>query len=422
MGGHFYEYDAAIAAAAFQKGISTLVYAHKSCDPGLLMLGGEIHPWFSTEWSASGWRGKALARALLHKLPVSLRTQLTKLGRQLRDIRKRRRKKPTWSENANLSAVATSFAKEALASLQHAACNGEDIIFVPTIRTSELYALWKAIQISPTSLPQIHVVLRRDAAEMDFPEAGAPGVSVLFRELAAARDGKAFRFYCDTQQLCDDYAKLSSGLLDFLLLPIPFPNAVPETDSLEKWSAGSRIKLAYLGGARVEKGFHLIPPAANSLQKIIPGKLLWRLQAPASGAFEEREITVARRHLSTVLDGSIDLVERNLTSEEFQSLLLSADIILLPYLPEFYRARSSGVLVQVLAAGKPVIVPSGTWLSNQTNGKGAIEFTGPADFADAVLKAVQQLPQLTGEAQNRAPIHRAFHNADALLRILEDDA
>jgi glycosyltransferase involved in cell wall biosynthesis len=421
-GGHFYEYDSAIAAAALRRGMPTDTYAHESCIAGLEISGGEIHPWFTTEWSTSGGHVRTAVRFLLSKLPTILRIPMTKVGRHVWRLRKKKSQKPVPGNNAIVSTAAKAFELEVSSAVRHASCGADDIIFLPTIRTSELFALWRAVQSElDLQLLQFHIVLRRDAAEMDLREDGAPGISFLFQEIQAKSAGRVFSFYCDTEQLCNDYALLSRSL-KFRLLPIPIPSPDPDTASLKKWSAGPAIKLVYLGGARMEKGFHLLPHAVRFLQKQLPGTLLWRLQAPASGGLEEPEVIEARRHLTSVREGNIELVERNLNSAEFQSLLLSADIVLLPYLSEFYRARSSGILVQVLAAGKPVIVPSGTWLSSQTGGIGAMEFARPADLADAVLRAVQQLHKLTQEARIRASAYAAFHNADALLEILEKGA
>ena len=375
LGGHFYEYDAALGAAASRRAIHTLIYANKSCPAGLPVPGGEIHPWFSTAWSASGGRSKSTVRFILSKLPITLRIPLARFGRLVWALTKKTAPRPP-NANAAISTVAEKFGKEVIAALRHAGCNRDDIVFLPTIRTSELFALWKAVQ-STAELKslQFHIVLRRDVAEMDLPEDGAPGISFLFRELHAAPARKAFIFYCDTQQLCNDYALLSSHRQEFRLLPIPYPMRGCRADQSRNMVAPARrSKLVYLGGARVEKGFHLLSLAENSLRKTYAGEILWRLQAPISGGLEEPEVISARRDLSSVRDGSVELVERNLSSAEFQSLLLSADIVLLPYLPEFYRARSSGILVQVLAAGKPVVVPADTWLSRQTNGIGAVEF------------------------------------------------
>jgi hypothetical protein len=420
MGGHFYEYNLAVAAAASTRQWRTSIYVHKSCEAGLHIPYATVTPWFSVEWAAAGGNTRKVVRYALGKLPVALRIPLAKAGQQVWRLAKKRGGKTVTLKDANISSAAKLFGDEVAAALRHADCGEKDIVFLPTIRTRELFGLWRMVQRKPElQRLQFHIALRRDAAEMDLPEDGAPGISFLFREMQAAPAGKAFHFYCDTQPLCDDYALLTSPPMQLRLLPIPFPNPAPDRASLEQWSGGASIKLVYLGGARTEKGFHLIPGAAALLQTKIPGKLLWRLQAPVSGALEDSQVIEARRALTLIPAASLELVERNLTSAEFKSLLLSADIVLLPYLPEFYRARSSGILVQALAAGKPVVVPSHTWLSSQVDGLGATEFAQTGELSNAILQAVQQLPKLRQEALKRAAVYAAFHNADALLQTLE---
>ena len=140
-GGHYHEYDVAIAAAALRRAMHTWVYAHKSCDVELALPGGKIHPWFSAEWSASGGRAKTSARFLLSKLPVSLRVPLTRISRRVWSLAKKQAQRPINPETATISAAAENFGKEVTTALRHANCGEDDIIFLPTIRTSELFAL-----------------------------------------------------------------------------------------------------------------------------------------------------------------------------------------------------------------------------------------------------------------------------------------
>jgi glycosyltransferase involved in cell wall biosynthesis len=314
--------------------------------------------------------------------------------------------------------TAREFAAETIAALDHAKCERHDIIFIPAIRTSELSALWQLVKPSSRLRNlQFHVVLRRDAAEMNMPEKGAPSISTFFQALTNARAEGTFKFYCDTQQLCSDYFRLAKGI-EFRLLPIPFPNTHPDPVSLEKWSVNPAIKLVYLGGARVEKGFNLIPAAHKALCEEFGATILWRLQAPPNSTTEEPEVIAARKQLFAISDGSVETIEHNLSTAEFRSLLISSDIVLLPYLPEFYRARSSGILVQALAAGKPVVVPANTWLSEQANNEGVVVFNNNADFPRAIARAIRKLPVLAVEAQTRSSVYATFHSADVLIQTL----
>ena len=403
----------------------TQIYAHKSCHAGLAIPGGEILPWFSTEWSAAGGRTKTSVRYALEQASrLSCGYRWPSLAGWVWSLAKRQSGKPTDSETATISAAAENFGKEATAALRHAGCSEDDIIFLPTIRTSELFALWKAVQRAPElQSVQFHIVLRRDAAEMDLPEDGAPGISFLFRELHAASAGKGFHFYCDTQQLCNDYALLSCHRLEFGLLPIPFPRADPDPLSLEKWSAGPAIKLVYLGGARMEKGFHLLSCAENfSAEKYARGIFSGVFQAPVSGDLEEPEVIAARRHLSSAAGWQRRSGGAQSDLSEFQSLsafsryrpaalhsrILSG--------PQFRNSGSgSGGGKTRRCAGRILAVQPDKWA-----GRGGIH--GASGFPDAVLQAVEQLPQLSKEAQDRAATYAALHNADVLLGMLEKDA
>ncbi len=54
-----------------------------------------------------------------------------------------------------------------------------------------------------------------------------------------------------------------------------------------------------------------------------------------------------------------------LERERYVELIRSTDIGLLFYDSRVYYGRRAGVLGELLACGKPVIVPAGCWLANQ---------------------------------------------------------
>ena len=86
----------------------------------------------------------------------------------------------------------------------------------------------------------------------------------------------------------------------------------------------------------------------------------------------------------------------------FQALVHSADIVLLPYDSDLYRRRSSGILVQALAAGCPVIVPAQSWLAGQPAPGAALEYDTPAELAAAARRAIEEWPALKRAATEGA--------------------
>jgi len=59
----------------------------------------------------------------------------------------------------------------------------------------------------------------------------------------------------------------------------------------------------------------------------------------------------------------LELIPKHLSDEGFQDLLSSADVIVLPYQPEGFSRRTSGLVIDALYLGVPVVVINGTWLS-----------------------------------------------------------
>ncbi len=59
-----------------------------------------------------------------------------------------------------------------------------------------------------------------------------------------------------------------------------------------------------------------------------------------------------------------NIVEGILPPKEFQRMIKGADIVVLPYQPSEFGNRPSGILIDTLFCGIPVVVQKGTWLGN----------------------------------------------------------
>jgi len=63
--------------------------------------------------------------------------------------------------------------------------------------------------------------------------------------------------------------------------------------------------------------------------------------------------------------GGIEYLPHPLSRQDYIQLIRSADVGLLYYDNRIYYSRRAGILGELLAAGKPVIVPAGCWLAEQ---------------------------------------------------------
>ena len=102
------------------------------------------------------------------------------------------------------------------------------------------------------------------------------------------------------------------------------------------------------------------------------------LQTPT--ARPNDSVESADANATAELDQPIEYAQHPLPNDEYADLIRSTDIGLLFYDGRTYYSRRAGILGELLACGKPVIVSSGSWLSDQLE---------EANFcyADRVVKA-----------------------------------
>lgn len=244
-----------------------------------------------------------------------------------------------------------------------------DVLFLPTTSALELMGLSEMLKTrDPKGAPSWHLLFRRDIYRgRETQYAAQDGQLNDLRQVmavAARKFGRHdVRFYTDTEELSAQHNRL--GAFSFHTLPIPHTHRPVITESVRR-----PITLLYIGDARSEKGYHLIPNLVEDLWKdyILTGRIRFRLQSNFNIPQGEPPIVIARQKLELLAaqaPGSIELRKEAMTSEQYKEFLLSGDINLLLYDPTNYFARSSGILVEALSTAMPVVAPAGTWLSRQ---------------------------------------------------------
>ncbi len=91
------------------------------------------------------------------------------------------------------------------------------------------------------------------------------------------------------------------------------------------------------------------------------------------------------------------MIEKSLTSEQYDQLLRSADVVVIPYRPEAYGGRTSGIFGEALAAGKVVIASRWPWIERRMGEFPCgvrMETYSAAAFERAILRVVEEYPRL----------------------------
>lgn len=343
------------------------------------------------------------------------------------------------SDLAYVYAQSVVFAHELGAALAACGRSEQRLVFSHTVADFELIG-WR------------HHVRRRDfSGQLMLLQRVTPGfasMSVLTKRLhpylrikphyvraLRRRLGSRFTLLTDSETLSADYSRIHPRVVT---LPIPVDPALLEpadravTESIVVRHGLQRAKglrVVYLGDARSTKGFHLLPRALSQLllrtgdrahfiiQTSWAGQGRGDADAP-EGIPEIREL--ARRNASTVT-----LMTDRLEPRDYAELLRQTEIVLLPYLTDFYREATSGIFAEALALGRVVVVSSDTWMARQLSrsGGGVVFARGDAaDLAKKLLEAVDRHEEYALRAQAFSSEWRRFHNPDTLVDILLAEA
>lgn len=411
--GHHFEYSVAVAEAAARAGWRPLILAHQAFPTAPGPPGINLKPWFDSAWNERQGE-QALRRlvfAVLARLPPPLHdpAYIALSGARRTAVRLRR---------AAMAPRPHGFGAALVAGLSAADVGPESIAFIHTISVAELESVLTAVQAGPAeSLPCIEVVLRRDADEPDVRQGGRLGIAACLRAFHSTRlwPGRV-RFHTDTEELRRQYEELSS--VRFGVLPIPCRHEL--LDRAPAQPADSPAIVLFLGGARREKGFHLLPRVAEALASdyLATGRARLVAQSGFNVPGGEPGMAAARARLSRFAAEQVRMLDEALAPADYYALLADASLVLLPYDARLYRTRSSGVLAEALAAGKPVVVPAGTWMAAQIDAIGGTIFGSDDDVPAVVASALRDLPALTAAAVAHARVWRAANSADALVRLL----
>ncbi len=279
-----------------------------------------------------------------------------------------------WS-NYRRRQRAALFARESAALFKQIDLQSGDQVFLPTVSEIDLLGLAQYLARDERTRRvnwrlQFHFSIdARCASGTAGDDERLEPLLRIYRDAMSLADDRRLYFYATTDELTKQHNRLAAG--QFQTLPYPVN---PQLGAGRTQSAGERrgpVRIVSLGDARHEKGFHHLPRIVERLwdDYIATDLARFILQAnmqfalPAQGeniAVAESVAALSRRSPSKV-----EMQTKPLDSDTFRKTVQSADVGVLLYDREIYFARCSGVLVELLSAGVPVLVSAGCWMADQ---------------------------------------------------------
>ena len=247
-----------------------------------------------------------------------------------------------------------------------------DIVFFPTASELDLRGLGRYLAQAPQTRAahwhaQLHFGIHR---ERDWRAGGesaaASAMQASLRQSLMQCRASDLRLWCTTEPLADQYRAL--GVADFEVLPYPVH---PFFSAFRRMRLRPRpARIACLGHARREKNQRALPALLQELWQdaFAPGRAQLVVQNARPGVQDALRAVANRLIAETPTAPGADPLDCSagkLDEADYARLVCGSDIGLLLYDPRRYHDRCSGVLLEMLVAGVPVVVPARSWLSEQ---------------------------------------------------------
>ena len=224
--------------------------------------------------------------------------------------------------------------------------------------------------------------------------------------------------FADSKDLADEYKFYIDK--PFKVLPIPHTQYSSEQPSIK--TPSKKLVIGYLGDARINKGFHMIPETIkNVISSLGSDTVHWEIQANIR-KHQEWQTVQAVNLLKTM--PTIKLHEAAMDTDSYHKLMADIDIFMLPYTLENYHSQTSGVFSEIRGLGKVSVVTKGTWMAGEIKNNGGGMLCTPEDsksLADAIIECVEAYPQLSAEAGSAGKKWREFHNCENYIAELIKD-
>lgn len=286
----------------------------------------------------------------------------------------------------------------------------EDLLVLNTVKVPVLEGFSRWLTARRADGPATVVVLRLPVEE-GLPRGRLPQASrwLYRRVLNRLRQqlGQRLLLAADAPLIAEDFERLIRRPVASIPLPIDVPPPVPPRNDR------TLVHLVFPSPSR-RRGFELLPSAFEAAFAH-HRELAATVRLPVKPRGRDREV-IAR--LETMAP-RVRLLRDALSDAEFYSVLSDADVVLLSYDPDVFAQRSSQILIECAALGRPVIVTAGTFLEQECRAAGIVGVTAEAftsgAVADAIGRFIDDRERLAAAAWSAGPEHRQRHSVVAFM-------
>ena len=419
VGGHYYELATLLMAGAERMGYQPILAAHESFDASsAACLKHLVIPTFRTR------------RMVRWSLGVDGESQLPRdidgcvVGGGLIDRAKQAIRDRMEVPAKRPRQMLTQWSSDLCRLLQRIKPTSADSILVNTGDDFVMLALaqaMKRLKLRPMRIDVIFHFAITDQSSKNSPE--LQSIRTQMRTALDLLSPHRVALHATTPSLAEQWRRVE---LRLPVTAVPYPTR-PRTVHASD-SESLPIKTVLAGLPRVEKGREAIKNFLSEIHEPLlrTGRYQLSMQMPAqrwqgmipSALHQAYELSLSGRQ-----NGPLEIMTSNLSTDDYHHWLDSADLGLFLYEPERYVARCSGVLLEMLARGVPVVVPDRCWLAEQVRRAGGHRSIGfiyqnRAEIPDLMRQFNKHRAAMSGRAIAYADKIRSEHSGTNTLRVM----
>lgn len=217
---------------------------------------------------------------------------------------------------------------------------------------------------------------------------------------------------CATESTTDFFTKLG-----FRATTVAYPRAqdIPQPQMSQKF-----CHLLVAGAARMDKGFDRIADFVEDLARM---KASWPIQVQTSTTHQAKHdndilLQIDRLHRSGY--SNLTLIDKTLPPDDYRALFAGA-ISIQPYSESDFEDRVSGVTLDALIAGCPLVVTANTWLGRVVLKHNAGVVTSdllPSGLQKAIDRILLDYESYSHRAAKAGLVLRQEHSAALMIDVI----
>jgi hypothetical protein len=324
-------------------------------------------------------------------------------------------------EQSMLDAISDGFKKDKITS--------KDRVLFHTADGATYLAISKYMTTaSAQSCPIFHICTPYDPVGVMPNRNDADEVCQAIARLKKKLIGKKAFFYGENPFLAKHLASIWDIPVHSLELPASEDRCLFSKTSLIQFRretfglSPSDFLTIYLGSARLEKGYQLLPyivgrtfefAGKGEFSAVNPTTVHFAFQSSPQIIGYHPDIKKAVEKMDAMPKSQVTILRQPLSDRDYSMLLHASDAVILPYEADKYRVRGSGIVSEALTAGKIILATRNSYPAKRINKGAGGDAESPLEFSKVLLGIVQNKSAYLKNAEEASAEYRQNNSLES---------